>query len=91
MQDLSLLSVYLLWIPTIYIQGSLHISGLNSLKTMSLKDVSDWSRLLDSSCEIPTDVVFDVREEVKKEDGTAQLVWTENCLSSISDNPSLLK
>ena len=30
---------------------------------MSLKDVSDWRSLLDPSCHIPTDVVFDVREE----------------------------
>ena len=41
---------------------------------MSLKDVSDWSYLLDRSCQIPTDIVFDVKEEVKNEDGTVQQV-----------------
>jgi len=41
---------------------------------MSLKDVSDWSHLLDRSCQIPTDIVFDVIEEVAKEDGTIQVV-----------------
>ena len=41
---------------------------------MSLKDVSDWSHLLDRSCQVPTDIVFDVIEEVTKEDGTVQQV-----------------
>ena len=45
---------------------------------MSLKDVSDWSHLLDSSCLIPTDILFNVKEKVTNEDGTVQQVWTDS-------------
>ncbi len=40
---------------------------------MSLKDVTDWSSFLDKSSPIPTDVVIDVRETVKMDDGTLEV------------------
>ena len=40
---------------------------------MSLKDVIDWSSFLDKSHPIPTDVVIDVRETVKLDDGTLEV------------------
>ena len=40
---------------------------------MSLKDVTDWYLFLDKSPPIPTDVVIDVRETVKMDDGTLEV------------------
>ena len=41
---------------------------------MSLKDVDNWQSYLGTSSPLPTDVVFDIRETVIQEDGTAQEV-----------------
>ena len=44
---------------------------------MSLKDISDWRSLLDSSCQIPTDVMFVVIEELMINGRTVQVMNNE--------------
>ena len=43
---------------------------------MSLKDVTDWSAYIGPSSPLPTDVVFDIRETLTREDGTTKEVCT---------------
>ena len=47
---------------------------------MSLKDISDWCSLLDPSCQIPTDVMFVVTEELMKNGRTVQVMNNDNVL-----------
>ena len=52
---------------------------------MSLKDVTDWYSFLDKSSPIPTDVVIDVRETVKLDDGKLEVrKCFENLLTFLS-------